>query len=394
MPTSSMKHHDHSSPGSSERISGCSSAERVRFRVFGGRVVAAADVPALQADPQVQPDAAFAQAVLAPCDLGRQLRDGDRVEVGAARHAPQDDTRRTRDAARRLPARAAAGRHTAAAALGSQDNAATGLLGAHGAGVGLRTQRAARARAQRVGGHASARARRADAQARDDRAASSRRDVACARRRAAEDAVEHVAAGRAGRSEVPGADLASRDPCPPPSRRRACRPPALLAGSAGWSSSAPPAGRARRSARAGPRLTSGPRCAGPGSAGCAHSGLTQTETAFEWSPEEGRWRPTSWRPSGAGGVMNLPWAGICLTSTWQPEALSAWRAIERLTPTTSGTMQSRPGSALTAAGSAAPVATAAIANGSADLCGRCKTAFIAVCAEMRRVDNINRGCPF
>ena len=91
--SSSTKHHDHVSPGSSERISGCSSLAGVPARVFVRRVVTAADVPALEADPQVQPDTAFAQAVLASRNLGRQLRDGDRVEVRAAGgHRAQYDT--------------------------------------------------------------------------------------------------------------------------------------------------------------------------------------------------------------------------------------------------------------------------------------------------------------
>ncbi len=51
--------------------------------VAAGGVVAAADVPALQADAQVQPDAALAQAVLAAVDGGGQLGHGDGVQVGA-----------------------------------------------------------------------------------------------------------------------------------------------------------------------------------------------------------------------------------------------------------------------------------------------------------------------
>ena len=71
--TSSTKHHDQSSPGSSERMIGCSVAARVRGRVLVGRVVAAADVAALEADAQVQPLAAVAQAVLAAGDRLGQL---------------------------------------------------------------------------------------------------------------------------------------------------------------------------------------------------------------------------------------------------------------------------------------------------------------------------------
>src|SRR5215212_5197413 len=48
-----------------------------------GRVVAAADVAAVQADAQVQPLAASAQAVLAAGHLGGQLGDRDRVRMGA-----------------------------------------------------------------------------------------------------------------------------------------------------------------------------------------------------------------------------------------------------------------------------------------------------------------------
>ena len=47
------------------------------------RVVAAPDVPALEADAEVEPLTADPQAVLAPCDLRRQLADLDGVEVGA-----------------------------------------------------------------------------------------------------------------------------------------------------------------------------------------------------------------------------------------------------------------------------------------------------------------------
>ena len=46
IPTSSTKHQHHSSPGSSERMIGCSVARGVRARVLVRRVVAAADVPA------------------------------------------------------------------------------------------------------------------------------------------------------------------------------------------------------------------------------------------------------------------------------------------------------------------------------------------------------------
>jgi hypothetical protein len=59
---------------------------RVGAGVFAGGVVATADVPALQADPQMQPDTPFAQAVLATVDLLRKLSDDDRLKVGAACH--------------------------------------------------------------------------------------------------------------------------------------------------------------------------------------------------------------------------------------------------------------------------------------------------------------------
>src|ERR1700733_11730146 len=51
-----------------------------------GGIVTAADVAALQADAQVQPHAAFAQAVLAAVDAFGQLEHGDRVQVGAVGH--------------------------------------------------------------------------------------------------------------------------------------------------------------------------------------------------------------------------------------------------------------------------------------------------------------------
>ncbi len=57
----------------------------MRAGVTVGRVVAAADVPALQADAQVQPRVARAQAVLAAFDGLGQLGDEDLVEVRASR---------------------------------------------------------------------------------------------------------------------------------------------------------------------------------------------------------------------------------------------------------------------------------------------------------------------
>src|SRR3954468_18922868 len=67
---------------------------RVRRRVAVGGgvavrgVVAAADVAAGEADPEVQPLAAFAQAVLAAVDGRRKLAQGDLIEVNANRAHP------------------------------------------------------------------------------------------------------------------------------------------------------------------------------------------------------------------------------------------------------------------------------------------------------------------
>ena len=83
MPSSSTKHQHHSSPGSSERMIGCESVGGVAAGVAVGRVVAAADVAALQADAQVQPHAALAQAVLAAVDGLGELGDVDGVQMGA-----------------------------------------------------------------------------------------------------------------------------------------------------------------------------------------------------------------------------------------------------------------------------------------------------------------------
>src|SRR5207244_8900047 len=58
----------------------------VRGRMAVRRIVAAADVSALQADPQVQPLAAGGEAIDAAVDRGGQLRDPDVIEVGAGRH--------------------------------------------------------------------------------------------------------------------------------------------------------------------------------------------------------------------------------------------------------------------------------------------------------------------
>src|SRR3989441_13130787 len=55
----------------------------VSGRMTVGRVVAAADVTAGEADPQVQPLAAVAQALLAAVDGRGQLAKCDLVEMGA-----------------------------------------------------------------------------------------------------------------------------------------------------------------------------------------------------------------------------------------------------------------------------------------------------------------------
>ena len=70
---------DQSSPGSSERISGCAAGVVVRRGVAVGRVVAAAHVAALEADAQVQPLRPGGQAVLAALDRLGQLESVGRV---------------------------------------------------------------------------------------------------------------------------------------------------------------------------------------------------------------------------------------------------------------------------------------------------------------------------
>ena len=62
----------------------------VRGGVPVGRVITAADVAALQADAQVQPDAAFPQAILAAGDAVRELKDLDRAEVGTGSRSLND----------------------------------------------------------------------------------------------------------------------------------------------------------------------------------------------------------------------------------------------------------------------------------------------------------------
>jgi hypothetical protein len=59
----------------------------VRGRVPIRGAVAAADVAARQADAQMHPPAAEAEAVLAAVNLGRELADGDVVEVSTGRRS-------------------------------------------------------------------------------------------------------------------------------------------------------------------------------------------------------------------------------------------------------------------------------------------------------------------
>ena len=66
-----------------QRVRGCGC---MGGGVFGGGVVAASDMPAGKADPQMQPDAPFAQTVLATVDLLGKLGDGDRLEMCADLH--------------------------------------------------------------------------------------------------------------------------------------------------------------------------------------------------------------------------------------------------------------------------------------------------------------------
>ena len=61
------------------RVAGVGACVTVR------RVVAAADVAAAQADPQMQPPTPDSETVFAAVDLGWQLEDGDLIEMGAGR---------------------------------------------------------------------------------------------------------------------------------------------------------------------------------------------------------------------------------------------------------------------------------------------------------------------
>jgi len=73
--TSSTKHQDHSSPGPS-----------VSAGMTVGRVITAPDLPALHADPEVQPLASDSQAVLAAFHRLGQLGDPNVIEVSAECH--------------------------------------------------------------------------------------------------------------------------------------------------------------------------------------------------------------------------------------------------------------------------------------------------------------------
>lgn len=67
-PTWSTKHQDQSSPGSSERISGCARPSGVSGGVAHRRVIAAADMPAVEADPEVEPLRPGGEALLTALD--------------------------------------------------------------------------------------------------------------------------------------------------------------------------------------------------------------------------------------------------------------------------------------------------------------------------------------
>jgi len=88
-PSSSTKHQDHVSPGSSEWMSGWAAAARVSAGVTVGRVVATADLSALQADAQMQPLASGGQALLAALDRLGQPGDPDVIEMDARSHSDQ-----------------------------------------------------------------------------------------------------------------------------------------------------------------------------------------------------------------------------------------------------------------------------------------------------------------
>ena len=68
----------------------------VRGRVANGRAIAAADMAAGEADPEMQPLAALALAVLATVDGCRELVQRDFLEVGADLAHPTRAVRRAR----------------------------------------------------------------------------------------------------------------------------------------------------------------------------------------------------------------------------------------------------------------------------------------------------------
>ena len=270
---------DHSSPGSSERISGCSSAPACLAGVAVGRVVTAADVPALQADTQVQPDASFAQAVLTAGHRLRELGDLDRIEVRAGRHVSSMTRRRRSRRVRESAVSVRAGLHFRAGDGGPHGSQGwgrkEGCLGAHAHGPAVPRRGYKAHRARSPGGKPMPRAaRRASAQ-------DARRRPACgspeARRRSAQGtrataftcvvrcaAIVKAVAGtttwpppgflRASRParQPPGASGKTAK-CPPRTRLVAtgcpaawrssrCRLRAARCGSAGWSSRDRPAG--------------------------------------------------------------------------------------------------------------------------------------------------------
>ena len=83
-------------------------------RVAVGRVVATADVTALQADPQVKPAQAGGQAVLTARDSFRELGDPDVIAVPTEKRGNQsEDTRCTTNADLASHGRAIANGHFA-----------------------------------------------------------------------------------------------------------------------------------------------------------------------------------------------------------------------------------------------------------------------------------------
>jgi len=79
---------------------------RVRGRMAVRRVVAAADMPARQADAQVQPLASDPEAVLAAFDRRRQLLQLDLIQMSTAGGDARDGTNGTVRAAQLVDAAA------------------------------------------------------------------------------------------------------------------------------------------------------------------------------------------------------------------------------------------------------------------------------------------------